>query len=466
MMSQWSELDALALAEDVRNARRSAAAVVEDVLARITDLDDTLNCFTEVFASRAREMAGRVDAMVLSGRDPGPLAGVPFGVKNLFDVRGKVTIAGSKILLDRDPASEDAALVRRMEAQGAILVGSLNMDEFAYGFSTENEHYGPTRNPHDPSRIAGGSSGGSAAAVAAGILPLTLGSDTNGSIRVPASLCGVFGMKPTYGRLDRNGLYPFVDSLDCPGLFARNAADLCAAYDVLHDGPPVLPRLDDGAADMRVARLGGWFAQPAGPAVAAAMALVATALDAPPIVELPGSDAARSAAFCISAAEGGSLHLTHLRSRARDFDSATRDRFIAGALLPAAVVEQAHRFRSWYCDQAARLFDNYDILIAPATICEAPPIGEAEVCVAGTMIPVRANLGLFTQPLSLVGMPVVCAPVAGLSGLPVGVQIIAAPWREDLALRLAADLERRGILSSPESRACRAPAQPIMEPAL
>jgi len=452
MSAQAPDFNMAVLASDVRAGRRSAAAIIEDVLARIARLDPRLNCFTSIFADRARARARQIDASIASGQDPGTLSGVAFGVKNLFDVKGEVTIAGSKILRNRLPADRDAALVRRLEAQGAVLVGALNMDEFAYGFSTENEHYGPTRNPHDPTRIAGGSSGGSAAAVAARMLPLTLGSDTNGSVRVPASLCGVFGMKPTFGRLNRDGMYPFVDSLDCPGLFARSTAELAAAYDALQDGAPIAPNFDSGIEGLRVAMLGGWFMRPAGPGVAEAMARVADALDKPVTVELPHSDVARAAAFCLSAAEGGSLHLQHLRDWPQDFDHATRDRFIAGALMPAAIVEQAQRFRTWYREQAAWLFSEHDILIAPATICTAPGIGEAHVRIEGRTVPVRANLGLFTQPVSFVGLPVVCAPVAGLVSMPLGIQIIAAPWREDLALRFAAALERAGVLASHEYR--------------
>jgi len=170
-----------------------------------------------------------------------PLAGVPYAVKNLFDVQGLTTLAGSRINRDRPPAKQDAVLVARMRAAGAVLLGALNMDEYAYGFTTENTHYGPTRNPHDPSRTAGGSSGGSAAAVAAGLVPIALGSDTNGSIRVPSSLCGIFGLKPTYGRLSRSGTYPFVASLDHLGPFARSAAikrpPLTSTRELVNRGP-------------------------------------------------------------------------------------------------------------------------------------------------------------------------------------------------------------------------------------
>lgn len=440
-------LDVTTIAADVRAGRQGAAVLLEQVLARIDAVDPALNCFTALFVNRARATARRIDALVAQGKDPGALAGVPFGVKNLFDVAGEVTLAGSKILQDHSPAVEDSALVRRLEAQGAVLVGALNMDEFAYGFSTENEHYGATRNPHDPGRIAGGSSGGSAAAVAARMLPLTLGTDTNGSVRVPAALCGIFGMKPTYGRLDRAGMYPFVDSLDHGGLFAGNCADLAVAFDALQDGAPVRGALGD-TGELRVARLGGWFAQPAGRGVAEAVDRVAEALGGLPEVELPASDVARSAAFCITASEGGSLHLANLRQRPQDFDHATRDRLMAGALVPGAIVAQAQRFRTWYRRQAAQLFARYDVLIAPATICAAPRIGQEAVRIGDTTVPVRANLGLFTQPISFIGLPVVCAPVTGVEGMPLGVQIIAAPGREDNALRIAARLERAGVFAS------------------
>jgi Asp-tRNA(Asn)/Glu-tRNA(Gln) amidotransferase A subunit family amidase len=217
-------LNALAIAQQVRAGTLTAAAAVEQSLARITATEPKVNAFTAVLAERALKRAGQIDKH--TRRAELSLAGVPFAVKNLFDIAGLPTLAGSKIERDAAPASRDALLVRRMEAAGAILVGALNMDEYAYGFTTENTTTAPTRNPHDLARISGGSSGGSAAAVAAGQVPLTLGSDTNGSIRVPSSLCGVFGLKPTYGRLPRTGSYPFVASLDHLGPFARSVADL------------------------------------------------------------------------------------------------------------------------------------------------------------------------------------------------------------------------------------------------
>jgi AtzE family amidohydrolase len=220
-------------AAGVRAGRLRARDVAEARLADIAARSPTFNAFTEITAARARAEADAVDAAVAAGRDPGPLAGVPVAVKNLFDLEGVTTLAGSAIERDTPPARRDAFLVRQMRAAGAVMCGALHMDEYAYGFTTENSHYGPARNPHDLTRSAGGSSGGSAAAVAAGLVPIALGSDTNGSIRVPASLCGIWGLKPTYGRLSRVGSFPFVHSFDHLGPFATSVADLALSYDVL-----------------------------------------------------------------------------------------------------------------------------------------------------------------------------------------------------------------------------------------
>src|ERR1700704_901349 len=206
------------IARAVMSGKAKASAVIEAALTRIETSEATINAFTDVVAARARRRAAEID----SGRHRGPLVGVPFAVKNLFDIKGLPKRAGSKINLDGPKAAHDGALVRKPEAAGAILVGALNMGEYAYDFTGENAHYGPSRNPRDPTRMTGGSSGGSGASVAAGGGPLSLGSDTNGSIRVPASLCGLFGLKPTYGRLSRAGSFPFVDAFDHLGPIPRS----------------------------------------------------------------------------------------------------------------------------------------------------------------------------------------------------------------------------------------------------
>lgn len=453
-----------AIARGIRSGRLSAVALIESRLARIERLNPTLNAFTEIFADRARREAEAVDAMVAAGRDPGPLAGVPFGVKDNYDVAGRITTAGSIINLDSPAAARDAVLIERLTASGAVLVGAQNMDEYAYGFTTENAHYGATRNPIDPERSAGGSSGGSAASVAAGLCDFALGTDTNGSIRVPSSFCGIFGLKPTFGRLPRTGTFPFVHELDHLGPFARSVADLALVYDAVQgfdagddacadrQAEPVQPLLDmpwTGSA----AVLEGWFAAMADDQGRAAVAKVAQGLGATARTTLPGARQARAAAFVMTSASGGNLHLASLRRRAGDFDPATRDRLLAGALLPANAVLQAQRFRSLFREQVMEAFRHHDLLIAPATPCAAPLLGQPTIEVDGQPVPTRANIGLLTQPLSFIGLPIVTVPIAG-DTLPIGVQLIAPPWNEGLALQAAAHLERTGIAAARTGASC------------
>lgn len=451
------------IARAVREGRCSALALVEARLERIEQLDPLLNCFTEVMADRARREAAAVDALVAAGRNPGPLAGVPFGVKDNYDVLGRVTTAGSIVNRTLPPAVADAVLLQRLTQAGAVLVGTQNMDEFAYGFTTENAHYGATRNPHDPLRSAGGSSGGSAAAVAAGLCDFAMGTDTNGSIRVPASFCGLFGLKPSFGRLPRTGTFPFVHDLDHLGHFARSVADLALVFDAIqgHDAGDQaatrLPALSTTAALSApfagpVGVLGGWFDELADDQGRAAVALAAEALGASGTVGLPGAAAARAGAFLLTSASGGNLHRDALRDRAGEFDPATRDRLLAGLLLPADPVLQAQRYRTLFREEVLEAFARYDVLLAPATPCSAPLLGQPTISVAGEPVPTRANIGLLTQPLSFVGLPIVAVPVVnrpiGNGPMPIAVQVIAPPWREDLALRAAAALEAAGVAAA------------------
>ena len=438
----------------------SAVEVIEQALLTIRMRDPVLNCFTAVTAQRAGARARAIDQDRSNNKRLGPLAGVPFAVKNLFDVEGLATLAGSKINRTRAPATRDAALIERLESAGAILVGALNMGEYAYDFTGENIHAGPSRNPHDVSRMTGGSSGGSGGAVAGRLVPLALASDTNGSIRVPASLCGLFGLKPTYGRLTRARAFPFVASLDHLGPLARTTEDLALAYDAMQ-GPdpedpacairptePVAPLLGRGIEGLTIAVAGGYFRAGADPEAFVAVDRVAAALGANQDIEIPEAARARAAAYVITATEGAALHLDRLRTQAHDFDSAVRDRLIAGAMVPAALVAKAQIFRRWYRARVLELFERVDAILAPATPCTAPAIGQTTFWLDGKELPVRANLGIYTQPISFIGLPVVAVPI-GLAPLPIGVQIIAAPWREDVALRIAYALERMGIAVAP-----------------
>jgi AtzE family amidohydrolase len=450
---------AATIAAAVAAGRVSATHIVEATLARIRERDPLLNSFTAVTERRALARARTLDDARARGERLPPLAGVPFAVKNLFDVAGLPTLAGSKINRDLPPAPRDAALIERLEAAGAILIGALNMGEYAYDFTGENIHDGPSRNPHDLDRMTGGSSGGSAAAVGGGLVPLALGSDTNGSIRVPSSLCGIFGLKPTYGRLSRARTFPFVASLDHVGPFARTTRDLALAYDAMQGfdandpvcadraAEPVAPHLDKGIDGLRVAVAGGYFKGKTAEAVAAVDS-VASALGANRDIEIPQAERARSAAFIITASEGASLHLDRLRARARDYDPAVRDRLIAGAMTPGSLVVKAQKFRRWYRQEVLKLFAEIDAILAPATPCTAPLIGQETFKLDDVALPVRANLGLYTQPISFIGLPVVAVPVP-LAPLPIAVQIITAPWREDVALRIAHALEARGVVAAP-----------------
>lgn len=452
--------DAVSIATAVREGKVSALEVTKAALAQIAARDHQLNCFTAVTIETALLDAAHIDWEIAQGDNPGSLAGVPFAVKNLFDIAGLTTLAGSKINAENPAATQDATAVAKLKQAGAVLVGALNMDEYAYGFVTENSHYGATHNPHDLQRVAGGSSGGSAAAVAAGLVPLTLGSDTNGSIRVPAALCGVFGFKPTYGRLSRAGVALFSSSFDHIGSFARSVQDIATVFDVLQgkdDRDPIctkrpaeliLPQLNQDISAIRIAIADDYFTKGAEPEALAAVQKVADALNVTEYVTIPEAHRARAAAFVITASEGANLHLDKLQSRPQDFDIATRDRFLAGALIPSSWYLQAQRFRRWYCDRIREVFQNVDVIIAPTTPISAPLIGQQTMILDGEEILVRPHLGLFTQPLSFIGLPVLSVPIQRLNALPLGVQLIAAPYNEALILRVAAALEAKGIVSA------------------
>jgi aspartyl-tRNA(Asn)/glutamyl-tRNA(Gln) amidotransferase subunit A len=292
------------------------------------------------------------------------------------------------------------------------------------------------------------------------MVPLTLGSDTNGSIRVPSSLCGIFGLKPTYGRLSRARSFPFVASLDHLGPFARSTRDLALTYDLMQgtdpgdaacaDRPlePALPELARGLEGLRIFVAGGYFQQGAFPEALDALHRVAKAVGAHSEIEIPEARRARAAAYVITTTEGAALHMNRLRNHAGEFDPAVRDRLLAGAMIPSTLVVKAQNFRRWYRARVLELFKSCDAILAPATPCTAPKIGQQTFALDGIEMPVRANLGLYTQPISFIGLPVVAVPVP-LKPLPIGVQIIAAPWREDIALRVAHALEQMGAVAAP-----------------
>lgn len=442
----------------------SAKAVATHALQTVDRLDPKINAFTDVTADRALGEARAVDAALARGAEL-PLAGVPYAVKNLFDMEGVTTRAGSKINRENPPAETDATLVTKLRSAGAVLIGGLNMGEYAYDFTGENVHDGNCLNPHDPGRMSGGSSSGSGAAAAAGMVSVTLGSDTNGSIRVPSSFCGLFGLKPTFGRLSRAGTFPFVGDLDHLGPLARSAEDLALVFDVLQ-GPDTrdpaqadkpflatVPELAKGMDGLKVAIAGGYFRQRGMPEAFQAVDRIAEALGVSGEIDIPEAARARASAYVITTAQSSTLHLDRIRTRADDYDPDTRDRFLSGAMVPAAWVQQAQRFRSWFREMMSALFEHVDILLAPATPFHALPTGTKTIVLDGEEMPARPNIGLFTQPISFIGLPVVTVPV-WLEGadLPIGVQVIAKAWREDLALRVAHHLQQVGAVAAPVAK--------------
>ncbi|HHN4454559.1 TPA: AtzE family amidohydrolase [Klebsiella michiganensis] len=435
----------------------SAKEIARHTLENIARVNPQINAWTHVSEKRMLAEAENIDTLRREKKPLPALAGVPYAVKNLFDVAGHTTLAGAQLLSDRPAAAADSWAVRQLHSAGALLSGMLNMDAYAYGFTTENSHYGATRNPHDLSRIAGGSSGGSAAAVAAGLVNFSLGSDTNGSIRVPASLCGIFGLKPTFGRLSRSGSHPFVASLDHIGPFARCISDLSAVYDALQGRDPgdgfqadkaserTANLLSRGLEGLRCATLGGYFTTWCDNDARAAVARVAGALAAHEAVIFPEAELARSAAFILSAAEGGNQYLPALRSQPERFEPNSRERLLAGAMIPSAWYLQAQRFRRHAQQAFKALFAHADVLIAPATPCSATLIGAQTMEINGQPLPIRASMGMLTQPISFLGLPVVTVPLRTANGQPIGLQLIAAPFNEQACLRAARALEEMGI---------------------
>lgn len=441
----------------IQQGEISALEVAKRTLQAVEQHNPALNAWTEVTGPRMLKEASAIDAQRQRGETLPPLAGIPYAVKNLFDVAGHTTLAGASLFSDRPAARADAFAVDKLRRSGALLSGMLNMDAYAYGFTTENSHYGATHNPRDLSRVAGGSSGGSAAAVAAGLVHFSLGTDTNGSIRVPASLCGIFGLKPTFGRLSRSGSHPFVASLDHIGPLARRVEDLALVYDLLQGADPTdafqaahplaatLPGLSQGSEGLRCGVLGGFFARWCDEDARAAVAVVAAALDAQEEVLMPDAELARSAAFIMTAAEGGNHYLPALRQMPEQFEPNSRERLLAGAMMPGAWYVQAQRFRRHFQQQVLPLFDRFDVLIAPATPCSAITIGQQTLSIQGESLPAKASMGMLTQPISFLGLPVCTVPLATRSGLPIGLQLIARPFNEEAVLRAAWALEQRGM---------------------
>ncbi len=438
-------LNARSLAEHVLAKRVSAQDAVTLAFHEIQTRNGAINACAETFGAEALEEARLVDERIDAGLEVGPLAGVPFVVKSNFDIEGRVTVAGSPARAAGAAAAHDAVLVSHLRRAGAVLIGTTHMDELACGATGVNPHYGAVRNPRDTSRITGGSSSGSAAAVAAGFVPIALGSDTNGSIRAPAALCGVWGLKPTFGRLSRSGCLPYADSLDVVGGFARDVGDLELLYDLLRENSPLDARsqrpfeaesqaLLAPAAPLSIGILTGYFSTYANPAAQQAVQMAAAAFGNVREVsfDIETVDAVRQAALIVSNFEVAAAHAELLHVPQHQCSQHLRSRLTMGLQYPAGAYADALERQALWRNKFEALFDNYDVLLAPATPYPAPRFDTAAVDVNGHALEPAKTLGMLTQPISFAGLPVVTVPVTHATlALPFGVQVIAAPWHED-----------------------------------
>ena len=438
----------------------SPVEVVRAHLDRIAALDSTLRAFITVCAEAALESARAAEADLMAGRAVGPLHGVPWAPKDLYSTKGVRTTGGSKILADSVPAA-DATVVARLARAGAILLGKLNMHEFAYGPEGLNAHYGDTRNPWstDAHRVAGGSSSGSGAAVAAGLAPGSLGSDTGGSIRIPASLCGITGLKPTYGRVSRAGVLPLAWSMDHVGPMTRSARDcalmlgVIAGYDPADATTSVLPVPDYGAAltgdvkGLRVGLLRAHFTDAAAPDVRAAVEAAATQLERAGAVidevNLTQVTHVAPASAAIVGSEALAYHAAWMRSRPQDYQADVRERLRIGAFVNGAHYVRAQQLRALVAREIDEALARRDVLLAPATPLAAPVLGERETMLGDGPSDVRAALLRCTRPFNFSGHPACAAPCGFTAGgLPVGLQIVGRPFDEATVLRVVDAYQR------------------------
>ena len=468
-------MTALEIAADVRAGRRSARFVIDEYLGAISEGDGDIGAFNLVIADQARAQADQIDDAVAAGQDPGPLAGVPVALKDNMCTRGVPTTCSSRILEGWAPPY-DATVVEQLRDAGAVMVGKTNMDEFAMGSSTENSAFGPTRNPCDPGRVPGGSSGGSAAAVAAGFAPVALGSDTGGSIRQPAALCGVVGVKPTYGLVSRYGLVAFASSLDQIGPLTTTVADAAVVLDAIcgpdpkdstsigESQPPVSATLNDGVDGLRVGVLSELSRDGIAPDVAARLQAAVGALESAGArvaeASVPAAVFGLSAYYLIAPAEASSNLARYdgvrygLRVDAPstpDMNTATRSagfgdevkrRIMIGTYALSAgyydaYYGKAQKVRTLIVNDFASVWEQFDLLVSPTSPTTAFSLGER------TADPMAMYMSdVCTVPVNLTGQAAMSVPYGvGDDGLPVGVQILAPALGEPVMFRAAEVLE-------------------------
>ena len=435
------------LARGLRAGELSPREAVERYLRRIEAVDPEVNAYITV---RVEEALAEADALAESG-ERGPLWGVPVAVKDVIDVAGTPTTAASRVLTDRLP-TEDAHVVARLRRAGAVVLGTLNLHEFAYGALTTSTRFGPARNPWSPDRVCGGSSGGSGAAVAAGLAAGTLATDTAGSIRIPSCYCGVTGLRPSTGRVSNRGVVPVAPSFDAVGPIARTAEDCALLLAVIagHDPadpasldepvPPYGELLGEGVRGLRVgvvASLVEAADPPVAEAVEAALAeLRSLGAELVP-VEVPLLEHAGTIQQAMQLPEATEVHMEWLRTRLADYDADVRARLLVGLFVTPEVHEAGKRGREAAVDEIRRVFDQVELLAAPTMPVLPPRIGSETVELRGRETLHRLALIPYNSPWSLVGSPVVSVPCGFVDGLPVGLALVGPHLGEAAVLRAA-----------------------------
>lgn len=426
----------------LRARRVSCLELTTGCLDQIAKLNPSLNAFITVTGEAARARAQELDRELAEGTDRGPLHGIPIAHKDLIRTKGVRTTSGSKLFADYVPDS-DAPVVQTLHSAGAVLLGKTGLHELAYGVTSDNPHFGTIRNPRNREHSPGGSSGGSGAAVATGMVYMASGTDTGGSIRIPASFCGVVGLKPTYGLIDRSGIQPLGFSLDHVGPLARTVGDARLALDVMAGGS----RHPSAAVSVRSMRIGlpenFYFARTTGEVKDAVHKAARTAeqIGARVVpVRVPDVEALNTAGRVILLAEASALYEPYL-SRRQDFGADVLALLDQGRLVPATDYVNAQRLRKSLVNEFRALFRGIDVLFTPTTPTPAPRIGQKAVELDGTPEDARIATTRLVRGINVLGFPALSMPCGAAAGLPIGLQIIGRPFEEHLLLTLGEALE-------------------------